>query len=171
MMMDPELGDKAQMMIAEDNKSTAIVSPKAKTIFTIGPLNKLVIEWNKVAPLFGIKDKYPTFTTDAPVFPTEFTKLLLMVTKATSDAIEAGIDVASPDISTVVDDRGILILAANLASISKNRDFKDWLLSSEEESPVEQTTEPVDAEEVEASKPVSDEAFTQMVASKMPVKM
>jgi hypothetical protein len=163
MMMDPELGDKAQMMIAEDDKSTAIVSPKAKTIFTIGPLNKLVTEWNKVAPLFGIKDKYPSFTTDAPVFPTEFTKLLLMVTKASGDAMEAGVDVVSPDISTVVDDRGVLILAANLASISKNRDFREFLESADETI----VGEPEIAEEETTASPMSDDEFTKMIGSRI----
>jgi hypothetical protein len=169
--MDPELGAKAQEMIIEDEKSTQILSPKAKTIFTVPALNKVVTEWNKVAPLFGIKDKYPSFTESTQQFPTEFTKLLLMVSKATEDAVEAGVSVPVPDLATITDDRGAVIFAANLANISKNRDFKDWLSTAEEEGPTESAAEPIEAESMEPAPPVSDDEFTQMIAKKMPSKL
>lgn len=168
-MMDPIIGQKATEMIAEDDKAVMALSPKAKTVFTVKALNKLVDEWNKAAPMFGIKDRYPSFTVDVEELPVDFTKLLLMVNKASEDAAASGISVPVPDVSSVNDDRGLVILAATVASIAKNRDMKDWL-ASEDKEPTEPVSETNQAEQAEPEKPVSDADLVKMISTKMPVR-
>jgi len=161
-MLDPELGNRALEMQAEDEKLVQEFAPKARKEFTPKALNKLVDEWNRVAPVFGIKDQYPKFSAAATRLPVDFTKLLTMTASAVDDAITDGLELDPIKLSEISDDQGLVILASKLTSLSKNRDFKDWLASADER-PMEEESE----EETDSNQAMSDEEFTKLIATKI----
>lgn len=167
-MLDKELGDRALQMQAEDDKMLMSLAPKARKEFGVQALNRLVDSWNSLAPLFGIKDVYPTFTEATTVLPTDFTKVLLMVDRASQDAAKDKLKLDPLGLETINDDRGLVILASKLSSLAKNRDFKDWLLSAETpETNVEESTEDMGEMEMEPQAPMSDDEFTKLIGSRL----
>jgi len=167
-MLDKELGDRALQMQAEDDKMLMSLAPKAKKEFSVQALNRLVDGWNSLAPAFGIKEIYPTFTEPATVLPTEFTKILLMTDSAVQDAMKEKLKLSPLSLETINDDRGLVILASKLSSLAKDRDFKDWLLSAETpETNADESVEDVSEMDTELGAPMSDDEFTKLIGSKL----
>lgn len=143
------------------------IAPQAIGMFSPSALNKLVAAWNKTAKLFGITDAYPIFSEPQKTFPIEFTKLLVMASKAIEDAIEA--EALSSDLmldlSNTRKDQDIVLLAAKLEQAAKSPGFKSFLL----EPPPESISE--SEENLPPEPPVTDEAMLNMFASRMPSAM
>jgi hypothetical protein len=132
-----------------EDENYAAASPKGR--FTPKGLNVLVDASNKLAPLFGVEDKYPKFTGIETVttLPAEFVRLLSMFAKAISDAVEADIlpTDAEVDLMTVTDDSGLQSLAGRIGMAAASPKMKKFLLRkvmktgaaemTEEESPEE----------------------------------
>lgn len=103
-------------------------SPKGK--FSDKSLNALVQATNRLTPLFGIKDTYPSFDKGMQTeLPAEFVRLLSMFKAAISDAIEEGIlpEDAMIDLAVITDDNGIQALAGRIGMAAKSGGFKRFL--------------------------------------------
>lgn len=126
-MMDPELEGKVVEAADAENALYAQMAPKGR--FSKMALNSLVKGLNRVLPLFGIKEEYPSFSADATEFPVEFVKQLGMVQKAVEDA--ASEDAVPMELTFTIedigDDRSLTMIAAKLDRLSKLRDFKQFL--------------------------------------------
>lgn len=103
-------------------------SPKGK--FSDKSLNALVQATNRLTPLFGIKDTYPSFDKGMQTeLPSEFVRLLSMFKAAISDAIDQGIlpEDAMIDLAVITDDNGIQALAGRIGMAAKSGGFKRFL--------------------------------------------
>jgi hypothetical protein len=113
-----------------EDENYAAASPKGR--FTPKGLNVLVDASNKLAPLFGIDDKYPKFTGIEPLttLPPEFVRLLSMFGKAIGDAVEADVlpSDATVDLMTVTDDNGLQSLAGRIGMAASSPQMKKFLL-------------------------------------------
>lgn len=114
----------------EDKEDTlyAQASPKGK--FSGKALNALVQAVNRLTPLFGIKDAYPSFSgATVTELPPEFVRLLSMFKAAVSDAVDQGIlpEDATIDLSIISDDNGIHALAGRIGMAAKSGGFKRFL--------------------------------------------
>jgi len=113
-----------------EDENYAAASPKGR--FTPKGLNVLVDASNKLAPLFGIDDKYPKFTGIEPLttLPAEFVRLLSMFGKAIGDAVEADVlpEDATIDLMTVTDDSGLQSLAGRVGMAAASPKMKKFLM-------------------------------------------
>lgn len=169
-MLRPELADRAVKLKEIEDAQLRELSPKNKGGFSVKPLNTLVAEYNKIAPLFGIKDKYPMFSEAVFELPPDFMQVLMMVKAAVDDAIKAEVIPANLafTVGDVKDDKGLLTLASKLKVLSGNRDFKDFLMSATE--PVEQERFVGDdggMESAPVEKPMTDEDFLGFISKRM----
>lgn len=112
--------------------------------FSSKGLNSLVQATNRLLPLFGIKDAYPTFSGSATSLPPDFVRILTMFSKAISDAISGGLlpEDSAIDLSIVTDDSGLQSLGGRIGMASKSPSFKRFLMKKTEsaESPTEDTS-------------------------------
>lgn len=110
-----------------DEQSYDAMAPTGK--FSAKALNALVKSTNKILPLFGQTPDYPTFSQDITKFPTDFVRVLGMISQATKDAAAA--EAITPDmvvsLDNLTDDRSLLVEAGRLDALSKNKDFKSFL--------------------------------------------
>lgn len=169
--MPTQLPDSLGALAVDDKQARddqmATVSPKAIGTFSPNALNKLVASWNKLSKLFGISEPYPVFAEPLKVFPVDFTKLLVMASKAIEDAVEAEV-ISSDlliDLPNTKKDQDVILLAAKLGEVAKSPEFKSFLM----EAPPE-PTEPVVEEAEPLPAPMDDDAMMNMFASRMPVK-
>lgn len=113
--------------------------------FTGKGLNALVQATNRLLPLFGIKQEYPTFgPATVSSLPPDFVRLLSMFSKAMSDAVDKGIlpEDAVIDLSIVTNDNGLQGLGGRLQMAAKSAPFKRFLMSKVTEGgPAESPTE------------------------------
>lgn len=113
-----------------EDENYAAASPKGR--FTPKGLNVLVDASNKLAPLFGIDDKYPKFTGIEPLttLPAEFVRLLSMFGKAIGDAVEADVlpEDATIDLMTVTNDSGLQSLAGRVGMAAASPKMKKFLM-------------------------------------------
>lgn len=143
-----------------EDENYAAASPKGR--FTPKGLNVLVDASNKLAPLFGIDDKYPKFTgiEGLTTLPAEFVRLLSMFGKAIGDAVEADVlpEDAAIDLMTVVDDSGLQSLAGRIGMAAASPKMKKFLMRkvvktgaaemTEGESPEESPAAPLDTDKL-----------------------
>ena len=143
-----------------EDENYAAASPKGR--FTPKGLNVLVDASNKLAPLFGIDDKYPKFTgiEGLTTLPAEFVRLLSMFGKAIGDAVEADVlpEDAAIDLMTVVDDSGLQSLAGRIGMAAASPKMKKFLMRkvvktgaaemTEGESPEESPAPPLDTDKL-----------------------
>ena len=143
-----------------EDENYAAASPKGR--FTPKGLNVLVDASNKLAPLFGIDDKYPKFTgiEGLTTLPAEFVRLLSMFGKAIGDAVEADVlpGDAAIDLMTVVDDSGLQSLAGRIGMAAASPKMKKFLMRkvvktgaaemTEGESPEESPAAPLDTDKL-----------------------
>lgn len=125
------LQDKAVQHKAETMNMLKETAPVAMKIFSVKPLNRVVDALNKVLPLFGVTDKYPSFTEDVKQLPSEFVQQLLMLSEAQSDYFddsEDDIDQPLINLATIRSDTDLLLLASILIALAKDPDFKSFLL-------------------------------------------
>ena len=149
-------------------------SPKGK--FSGKSLNALVQAVNRLTPLFGIKDTYPTFSgATVTELPPEFVRLLSMFKAAIADAVDQGIlpEDAVIDLSVITDDSGIQSLAGRIGMVAKSGGFKRFLNTKTgpvKESPTEDTSYETDmpinskAHQVEE---MSEEGTNKLFQSRM----
>jgi len=114
--------------------------------FTSRGLDPLVKATNKLLPLFDQSPDYP-MVEDTDVLPTDFVRILAMFSGAIDDAIANDVlrEEMAFDLSTVIDDSGLMTLAGKLDMLSKDRDFKKFLsepYEAEEEMDMETEEEP-----------------------------
>lgn len=132
-----------------EDENYAAASPKGR--FTPKGLNVLVDASNKLAPLFGIDDKYPKFTGIEPLttLPAEFVRLLSMFAKAIGDAVEADIlpPDATVDLMTVTDDNGLQSLAGRVGMAASSPKMKKFLMRKVMKTGAEEMTEEESPEE------------------------
>jgi len=143
-----------------EDENYAAASPKGR--FTPKGLNVLVDASNKLAPLFGIDDKYPKFTgiEGLTTLPAEFVRLLSMFGKAIGDAVEADVlpEDAAIDLMTVVDDSSLQSLAGRIGMAAASPKMKKFLMRkvvktgaaemTEGESPEESPAAPLDTDKL-----------------------
>lgn len=156
----------------EDKEDTlyAQASPKGK--FSDKSLNALVQATNRLTPLFGIKDTYPSFEKGMQTeLPSEFVRLLSMFKAAISDAIDQGIlpEDAMIDLSVITDDNGIQALAGRIGMAAKSGGFKRFLNQKTAPSKAMQMEE-TDTEEDATdapSGPMSEDATNKLFQLRM----
>lgn len=122
---------------SEDEALVADLAPVG--VFTSRGLDPLVKATNMILPLFGQDATYPK-VPDTKQLPVDFTRLLIMFSTAVEDAIEA--DVLAPemaiDYSVLSNDTSLLTLAGKLQMLSKDKNFKKFLLEPPPEEKQEQ---------------------------------
>lgn len=103
------------------------MAPKGK--FSPKGLMPLVKATNMLLPMFGQSGDYPMLKEAMTELPTDFVRVLSMFVAAVDDAIASDVVDAEMklDMSGLVDDRGLMLLAAKLDALAKNRDFKKFL--------------------------------------------
>tara|TARA_R110000868_G_scaffold34998_4_gene125776 strand:+ start:5181 stop:5684 length:504 start_codon:yes stop_codon:yes gene_type:complete len=148
---------------ARDSQMESI-APQAIGTFSPNAMNKLVVAWNKASKLFGIAETYPTFSEPQKAFPIEFTKLLVMTSKAIEDAVaaQAVSEDLLLDLPNTKKDQDVVLLAAKVEQIAKSPGFKAFLL----ETP-EPTEEVLEEEPKPESTPVGDDELMNLLASRV----
>lgn len=146
---------------SELNEMADTVAPEGK--YSADILNVLVDAVNALLPLFD-KNLPLLSPVEADVvgpLPTELVKAITMVNAATTDADMPDL---TPDLTSMVDDRGVRMTAAKLQLLAKNRDFKMFL-----SSPMKMTDEaPVKAAPASAGPAVpSDDEMDKLFKSRM----
>lgn len=114
-----------------EDREDELYSQAVKGKFSGKGLNALVQATNRLLPLFGIKDSYPSFgPTTMTSLPADFVRLLSMFSKAIGDAVDAGILPPDTvvDLTTVTDDSGLQGLGGRLNIATKSPGFKRWLM-------------------------------------------
>jgi hypothetical protein len=124
--MDAAMASAAEADSEMDEMADA-VAPEGN--YSKQSLNILVDSINKILPLFD-ETLPPLASYDADVkgpLPTELVKAVTMVNAATTDA---DLPDLVPDLTAMVDDRGLENGAAKMILLAKNRDFKMFLSAS-----------------------------------------
>lgn len=129
------LGQAKELDVAEDIATNRVTS---QGTFTSAGLNALVDAMNTVLPLFGLPE-YPRFEAEATAIPTEFAKLITMVSEA---AKAAGLEEFAIELTEFKDDKSLKMAAGKLKSLAKKSEFKRFL-KSERPTPA-QTAAPVE---------------------------
>ena len=164
--MDMELQNKILELKGKEDEIVGQAAPFSKNGFSKNILNKLVVAWNKVRPLFGIQEDYPAFIGPVKEFPVDFVKLLLMVKQAVDDAISDEIISEQPlELSSIVNDSTLALFANRLLSLAKNRDLKDYLMSAPEQSEQMETKEDEPVREEAPS--MIDEKLSNLLMTRM----
>ena len=103
------------------------MAPKGK--FSSKGLMPLVKAANALLPLFGQTPDYPALKEPMTQLPTDLTRVLAMFIAAVDDAVSA--EAVDPQMTLsldgVTDDRGLMLLAAKIDALAKNKDFKRFL--------------------------------------------
>lgn len=148
MMAEQPLGAEIGEAEMADEQLYEELAPKGK--FTARGLNALVKATNALLPAFDQSGDYPTFTEDLTVLPTDFTRILVMFTEATSEAVASDAIDAEMEVSLegIMNDTGLMQLSGKLSKLAKDRAFKSFL---QEEAPDEMPeTEVVEDEAMSA---------------------
>lgn len=138
-------------------------------------LNALVQATNRLLPLFGIKDAYPSFGPSALTqLPPDFARLLSMFSKAIDDAVEGGIlpPESLIDLSIVTDDNGLQSLSGRINMAAKASGFKRFLMTKTKdvpESPTEDTSYEagITGTQAHAAEEMSEEGTDKLFKSRM----
>lgn len=159
----------------EDKEDTlyAQASPKGK--FSGKALNALVQATNRLTPLFGIKDTYPSFSgATVTELPSEFIRLLSMFKAAVSDAVDQGIlpEDAMIDLSVITDDNGIQALAGRIGMAAKSGGFKRFLnqkTAGPKGGPMEEEPSPGETEDTKGDmkEDMTEDATNKLFQSRM----
>lgn len=135
----PEIMAQAQELGREEEEMNTemleTASPKGS--FSAEEMSGMVIELNKVLALF--EDSYPEIAENLNEFPAELTNKLVMIQDA---AQQAGLE-WELELETIVDDKGVMLLAGKLRQLSEDKTFQKFLESSSiegEEAPIEEPT-------------------------------
>jgi len=153
--MGKEVQQRQGEVEGKEDMLYAQASPKGK--FSDKSLNALVQAVNRLTPLFGIKDSYPSFDRGMVTeLPSEFVRLLSMFKAAISDAVDQGIlpEDAMIDLSVITDDNGIQALAGRIGMAAKSGGFKRFLsakTSGPKGGPMEEDTTDAPSEATEAA--------------------
>jgi len=137
------------------------MAPKGK--FSPKGLMPLVKATNMLLPMFGQTGDYPMLKEAMTELPTDFVRVLSMFVAAVDDAVAGDVVDAEMklDMSGITDDRGLMLLAAKLDALAKNRDFKKFL-----KEPGEMTQPNIDAERTPMPT-MTGEAEDDMMMSRM----
>lgn len=109
--------------------------PKGK--FTASALNGLVRAFNAAMSAADMEGDYPNFTSDQTAFPVEFVRGIAMLSDAAAES-GSGVEV---NLSGVVSDRDVALLASKVQALADDESFKSYM-SGEGETEVEVTEEP-----------------------------
>lgn len=155
--------EKQAQVEAQEDELYLQASPRGR--FTGKALNSLVQATNKLLPLFGVEEKYPTFPAgELTSLPPDFVRLLSMFSAAIGDATEQGVlsEDNAIDLASITDDTGILGLAGRLNMASGSKEFKRMLMppkSAKKEAPApEETSDP---------ETMTDDQTAQLFSSRM----
>lgn len=99
--------------------------------FTAKGLNALVKALNQALPLFQV-EPYPEFTEDTDILPSDFVKQLQMVLDA---GAEAGVLGDPVDLSSLENDRDLVMVAGKVAALAKNPELKSFLAAPAKPKP------------------------------------
>jgi len=153
-MMGAEAEDAEEGMYEE-------MTPKGK--FSPKGLMPLVKAANALLPLFGQTPDYPALNEPMTELPVDMTRVLSMFIAAVDDAMEA--DALGPDMALsldgVVDDRGLMLLAAKIGALAKDKEFKRFL-----KEPGEMKAPALDEERTPMPE-MADEAADSLMMSRM----
>ena len=142
--MQAEVLGAAEDLDAENERSMELASPTGS--FSMDALNDLVDSLNKVLPMFGESEVYPSFAESIDgELPTEFVSALMMVGKAAQDS---GLERLSPDLEIIQDDSGLDKVARQIDTLADNQTFKTFLKGAPQAPPTE---EPMPAEPMPAA--------------------
>ena len=120
--MDMEVQDAMMKDKASRDKLASAVAPKGK--FGASAMNKLVASMNRLIPMFGLEGSMPDFQATVTEFPAELVNLLSAIRQATMDF---GEEDYMFDLASIKKDTDILLLAAQLGELAKDREFKRFL--------------------------------------------
>ena len=124
---DSPVKGMAEPAMEADEDMFMEMSPKGK--FSPKGLMPLVKATNMLLPMFGQTGNYPMLKEAMTQLPTDFVRVLFMFVAAVDDAITNDVVDAEMklDVPGITDDRGLMLLAAKLDALAKNRDFKKFL--------------------------------------------
>lgn len=152
---DSPVAEELNELEMEDEDLYRKMSPRGN--FTSRGLDPLVKTTNMLLPLFGQDPSYPKLS-ETKVLPTDLTRVLSMFVAAVDDAIAEGI--LNPemkiDLDMVTDDATLMSLSGKLDMLSKDKDFKRFLM---EEASDEMDEEPRQEMEVEEMSPEEEDAL------------
>jgi len=132
--MQAEVLSAADDLDAERDRSMELASPVGS--FSVDSLNDLVESLNKVLPMFGESEVYPSFAESVDgELPTEFVSALMMVGKAAQDA---GLERLAPDLEVIQDDSGLDKAARQIDTLADNQTFKTFLKGAPQAPPTEE---------------------------------
>jgi hypothetical protein len=124
MQIEDEYAGKAGEM--QDETDAMLELPKGK--FSASALNGLVKAFNEALTAGGMEGNYPTFSGDQTVFPVDFVRGLAMLSDAAAES-GSGIEI---NLSGVVGDRDVALLASKVKALAQSEDFKSMMSDNEE---------------------------------------
>ncbi len=141
-MGTPELEGMAMDMAAQvdQNQETMTMARAPEGDFSLTRLNAVVDALNDVVDLFPDVEIYPSFQEEVDLFPDEFVTYLDIVSAAARDA---GVDELDIAIEGISDDSDLTLLAGQLKSLAKNKDFQRFMKSEYAAAPEEVVEEEV----------------------------
>ena len=148
---------------AEDSEEGMYEETAPKGKFSPKGLMPLVKAANALLPAFGQTPDYPALKEPMTQLPTDLTRVLSMFIAAVDDAVSA--EAVDPQMTLsldgVTDDRGLMLLAAKIDALAKNKDFKRFL---KEPGPMPEAN--VDEERTPTPE-MADEAADSLMMSRM----
>jgi hypothetical protein len=112
--------------------------PIIRGMFSETAMNALVDASNAALEAAGFEGDYPEFDSNVTEFPSEFMRLIMMLTDA---AEESGAPVTI-ELGNIEDDRDVALLASELKRLSQSAEFKRAMTGGmEEEIDVEESPE------------------------------
>ena len=128
--LPPELEQAAIQADAAEEQAFSAAAPTGD--FTTEGLNALVDSVNEVLPVFGTEGDYPVFSEDVDRLPSEFVKVLTMISQAVK---EAGITDLDFSLDEITDDTDLIRVAGRLRNIAENPEFARFLRAPVEGGP------------------------------------
>ena len=151
--MDMEVQDAMMKDKASRDKLASAIAPKGK--FGVSAMNRLVASMNMMLPLLDLQGSMPDFQATVTEFPAELVGILSAVRQATTDFGEQDYMF---DLASIKKDTDILLLAAQLGELAKDREFARFMKEEPEPMPMNEDMQGQPAEgQAAPAAPVEDE--------------
>jgi len=140
--------------MAEEADAEMMESIAPRGTFTSRGLDPLVKSVNMILPLFDQSPDYPK-VADTDVLPTDFVRILSMISAATADAV--GEERINPEMEITLDgirdDTGLMSLSGKIQMLAKDKSFKAFLkepMKEPKEEVMEEEEEEMGQEEMDS---------------------
>ena len=161
--LPPELEQAAIQADAAEEQAFSAAAPTGD--FSVEGLNALVDALNEVLPAFGTEGDYPVFAEDVDRLPSDFVKMLTMVSQAVK---EAGVTDLDFSLDEITDDTDLIRVAGRLRNIAENPEFARFLRAPVGGGPsAAAPTKPPAAPAPPTQPPMSEEQTDGLFASRV----